>query len=364
MDKKSPQSTPAPATPNTKPNEKETLKAPEMKEQKESKETNKKTRESFISLYKKLKECSDIPLSPTYFIQNAKIFSIPILYRFLLTFTFIKFGLTLLYFIFWEDTFINFPILVHFLMLVCSSILLFMDRLIKYKPFFFLNILSQYYTKRVFHVIYIISFIFIDNYLCYYYPNYSFSLNPGIPIFIFLGIIFFESQHFNDGLLYIYILNFLCFLYFFSLHSCLNVYLPINIDIGIYILIIVIAHNIGRKLFISEMFFKFYEKVLEILNNELGIVLIFEGGAVYPKKDDENKENKGKSSNKKESFEGKKRKNSLRVIDDLIIGDETSNEGDYISSFSALDKNVEKFSVPDFEGFEVCIPNNREISNY
>lgn len=322
------------------------------------------SREKFIFLYKKIKECSNIPLSASYFIENAKVFSIPILYRFLLIFTLIKLTLAFIYFIFWEKKFINFPLIVHINMLICSTILLFLERLKKFKVFFFLNILSHYYTERVFQVIYIISFIFIDDYSCYYYDKFTFSVNPGIPVFIFLSIIFFESQHFNDGLLYIYILNFLCFLYFFSLHTCFSVYVPVNIDIGIFILITVIAHNIGRKLFISETFFKFYEKVLEILYNELGITLICENGVIFPKKqkEEEGKENNEIKRNRKNSIGSNKRlHNSLRVIDDLIMGDETSNEGDFLSSISIPEKNNERIEVPEFEGFEVCIPSTREI---
>ena len=252
--------------------------------EKDDKKQSKKSKDTFHLLYNKLKESSDIPFNPHSFLEHAKFFSQPILYRFLLVFTIIKFLLTLLYFIFWEKKYFNFPILINLIMLNCSILLLFKDKLSPYKLFFFLNIINDYYTRRVLQIIYIMNFIFIDNYQCYYFPNFTFSINLGVPVFIFITIIIFESNHFHKGLLYIYIWNFLCFLYFFSLHSFLNVYLPVNIDIALFILISVIAHNIGRKLIKCEVFLKFYEKILEIVSKECGAELTCDEKLIYSNK--------------------------------------------------------------------------------
>ena len=319
---------------------------------------NQKINDAFYMLYNKLKEIIDVPFSPENFIENAKLFSQPILYRFLLVFTIAKFLLTILYFFFWKKNYFNFSISINIIMLICSILLVFKDKLSPYKIFFFLRILNDYYTRRTIQVIYIISFIFIDNYLCYYFPDFTFSINVGVPVFIFIAIIFFESKHFHYGLLYIYIWNFLCFLYFLNLHSFLNVYLPVNIDIGIFILISVIAHNVGRKLLKCEMFLKFYEKVLETFNKELGVSVVCNGSLVYP--DIKKSENKGGRKESIGSKNDKKGNNKFRFIDDLMNADETSNsnEGDYVSSLSMTDKNVELFDVPGFEGFEVSLPNN------
>ena len=320
------------------------------------KKQNKKPKDAFYLLYNKLKESSDIPFNPHNFLEHAKFFSQPILYRFLLVFTITKFLLTLLYFIFWKKKYFNFPILINLIMLNSSTLLVFKDKLSPYKLFFFLNIINDYYTRRVLQVIYIMSFIFIDNYQSYYFPDFTFSVNLGVPVFIFITIIIFESNHFHQGLLYIYIWNFLCFLYFFSLHSFLNVYLPVNIDIALFVLISVIAHNIGRKLIKFEVFLKFYEKVLAIVNKEMGVELTCNGSLVYPnKKKDE--DGKGKIQ-RRESTGSKKLNNQLRFIDDLMM-DENSNENDYLSSNSMLsDKNIEKFPVKNFDNFEICVPNS------
>ena len=316
-----------------------------------------KSKDAFYLLYNKLKESTDIPFNPHNFVEHAKLFSQPILYRFLLVFTITKFFLASLYFIFWKKKYFNFIIFINLTMLNCSALLVFKDKLSPYKLFFFLNIINDYYTRRILQVIYIMSFIYIDNYQSYYFPDFTFSVNLGVPVFIFITIIIFESNHFHQGLLYIYIWNFLCFLYFFSLRSFLNVYLPVNIDIALFVLISVIAHNIGRKLIKCEVFLKFYEKVLEIVSKELGVELICDEKLVYPNK---KKEEDGKVKlNRKESIGSKKYNNSqLRFIDDLMM-DENSNENDYVSSNSMIsDRNIERFAVKGFERFEICVPNS------
>ncbi len=239
-------------------------------------------------------------------------------------------------------------------MFACSILLLlcvvfiWMKELSKKKIFFFTNIIGEYITLRIFRILYIVIFIVEENHLYYNYPSFTFQINTGFIFFVFCSIIFFESHNFVSGLLYLYILNLLCFLYFFSLKNFLNVYIPVNIDIAIFVLISVIGHNIGRKLTKNEIFFKFYERVIDIVCKEIKMQIAYDGQIIFP--------NKIEPSMRKRS----ERKDSLKVFNDLM--DESQSEFSNEDTLSNIEgKNFDMFEIGDFEGFEVCLPKEEHV---
>ena len=95
-----------------------------------------------------------------------------------------------------------------------------------------------------------------------------------------------------------------------------------------FVLVSVVAHNIGRKLIKSETFIKFYEKVLEAIANELHINIVYDNHVIFPH---ENKVNKKQSDDESQSV--------------------SSMENDSISVLN--DKDLKKVSIEGFDGFEV-----------
>lgn len=306
------------------------------------------SREKFSFIYKMIKENADIPFRPEQFIEKAKLFSISIFNRLLLLFTFLKFCITLFYFIFFEKIFISIPVICGFILIIQCLIIMFFKNLQKLKIFSFLNLVDDYVSLRILRVIFIIIFFFEENFTLYIYKDFNFQINSGFIFSINVSVFFFESHNFSGALLYLYIINLLSFVYFFSLRNFFNFYIPVNIVIGMFILVSVVAHNIGRKLIKSEIFIRFYEKVLDILSKELKVSIIYDNQIIFPH------ENKGNKS----SEQG--RKSSLKVLDDLIGESQSvsSMEQDTLSVLN--DKDLNRISVDDFEGFDVAF-NKREI---
>ena len=302
-------------------------------------------REKFALIYYLIKENANIPFTPGQFIDKSKVFSIPIFNRILAGLTFIKLAISFFYFFFFELSLLNIHMFACFILLLLCVVFIWMKELSKMKIFFFTNIIGEYITLRIFRILYIVIFIVEENHLYYNYPSFTFQINTGFIFFVFCSIIFFESHNFINGLLYLYILNLLCFLYFFSLKNFLNVYIPANIDIVIFVLISVIGHNIGRKLTKNEIFFKFYERVIDIVCKESKMQIAYDGQIIFP--------NKIEPSKKKSSLG---RKESLKVFNDLL--DETQSEfsADNDSLSHIEGKNFDVFEIEDFEGFEVCLP--------
>ena len=210
-----------------------------------------------------------------------------------------------------------------------------------------LKIFGEYYILRIMRVIYIIIFLLDENLTYYNHKEFTFQINSGYIFFIFCMIIFYESQNFTTGLLYIYILNFLLFLYFFSVRNCLGVYLPINSVIVIFITIYVIVHNFGRILIKREVFIKFFESIVDVICKEQNINISYDNQIIYPLK--ENKEMQIQS-----------RKNSFEIFNDLMEDNKRDfNDSDILSTIN--EKKFDIFHIDEFEGFDVCIPINQEI---
>ena len=306
------------------------------------------SREKFSLLYYLIKENANIPFTPEQFIDKSKVLSVPIFNRILCGLTIIKLSITSFYFLFWELSFLNIHIFIEFFLFLLCIVFIYIKELSKFKIFFFVNIIGEYITLRIFRILYIVIFIIEENNIYYNFTNFTFQINIGFIFFIFCSIIFFESHNFTSGLLYLYILNLLCFLYFFSLKNFMNVYIPLNIDIAIFVLVSVIGHKIGKKLTKSETFFKFYERVIDIVCKETKMQISYDGQIIFP--------NKIEPSNRKKSD----RKDSLKVFNDLMdeSQSEFSNE-DVLSNIEG--KNFDMFEIGDFEGFEVCLPKEENV---
>ena len=293
-------------------------------------------REKFSLIYKLIKDNADIPFKPEQFIEKAKMFSVPIFNRLLLLFTIIKLCTMHFYFFFWEKSLLNGTIICGFILTILCLIIMFFQTIKKLKLFSFLNLLDEYVTLRILRVIYILIFFFEENRTIYLYKEFNFQINPGFIFTINISVFFFESQNFSGALLYLYIINMLSFVYYFSLRNCLNFYLPVNIVIGGFVLVNVVAHNIGRKLSKSELFINFYEKVLDILAKEMKVTIVYDNQIIFPHE-------KGKRANKEEIGE-------LQSISSM------DNEG--LSTLT--DKDVKRITVSEFEGFEVAY-NKQEV---
>ena len=293
-------------------------------------------REKFSLIYKLIKDNADIPFKPEQFIEKAKMFSVPIFNRLLLLFTIIKLCTMHFYFFFWEKSLLNGTIICGFILTILCLIIMFFQTIKKLKLFSFLNLLDEYVTLRILRVIYILIFFFEENRTIYLYKEFNFQINPGFIFTINISVFFFESQNFSGALLYLYIINMLSFVYYFSLRNCLNFYLPVNIVIGGFVLVNVVAHNIGRKLSKSELFINFYEKVLDILAKEMKVTIVYDSQIIFPQE-------KGKRTNKEEIGE-------LQSISSM------DNEG--LSTLT--DKDVKRITVSEFEGFEVAY-NKQEV---
>lgn len=293
-------------------------------------------REKFSLIYKLIKDNADIPFKPEQFIEKAKMFSVPIFNRLLLLFTLIKLCTMHFYFFFWEKSLLNGTIICGFILTILCLIIMFFQTIKKLKLFSFLNLLDEYVTLRILRVIYILIFFFEENRTIYLYKEFNFQINPGFIFTINISVFFFESQNFSGALLYLYIINMLSFVYYFSIRNCLNFYLPVNIVIGGFVLVNVVAHNIGRKLSKSELFINFYEKVLDILAKEMKVTIVYDNQIIFPHE-------KGKRTNKEEIGE-------LQSISSM------DNEG--LSTLT--DKDVKRITVSEFEGFEVAY-NKQEV---
>ena len=189
--------------------------------------------------------------------------------------------------------------------------------------------------KLLANAVFIVLFFFEENFTIYTYKEFTFQVNPGFIFVLNLSVFFFESNNFSGALLYLYIVNLLSFIYFFSIRNFFDFYMPINIVIGMFVLVSVVAHNIGRKLIKSETFIKFYEKVLDVVANELNINIVYDNHVIFPH---ENKVNKKISDDESQSV--------------------SSMENDSISAIN--DKDLKKVSIEGFEGFEV-IYNKQDI---
>ena len=301
-------------------------------------------KEKFLMLYRLIKEIAEIPFSTEIFVDKARIFSIPIFNGMLFFLTSIKLFLEIIYFFFWEKNLKNIHIIFGFTLLILTILFMMIKYLLKIKM---LKIFGEYYILRIMRVIYIIIFLLDENLTYYNHKEFTFQINSGYIFFIFCMIIFYESQNFTTGLLYIYILNFLLFLYFFSVRNCLGVYLPINSVIVIFITIYVIVHNFGRILIKREVFIKFFESIIDVICKEQNINISYDNQIIYPLK--ENKEMQIQS-----------RKNSFEIFNDLMEDNKRDfNDSDILSTIN--EKKFDIFHIDEFEGFDVCIPINQEI---
>ena len=301
-------------------------------------------KEKFLTLYRLIKEIAEIPFSTEIFVDKARIFSIPIFNGMLFFLTSIKLFLEIIYFFFWEKNLKNIHIIFGFTLLILKILFMMIKYLLKIKM---LKIFGEYYILRIMRVIYIIIFLLDENLTYYNHKEFTFQINSGYIFFIFCMIIFYESQNFTTGLLYIYILNFLLFLYFFSVRNCLGVYLPINSVIVIFITIYVIVHNFGRILIKREVFIKFFESIIDVICKEQNINISYDNQIIYPLK--ENKEMQIQS-----------RKNSFEIFNDLMEDNKRDfNDSDILSTIN--EKKFDIFHIDEFEGFDVCIPINQEI---
>ena len=301
-------------------------------------------KEKFLMLYRLIKEIAEIPFSTEIFVDKARIFSIPIFNGMLFFLTSIKLFLEIIYFFFWEKNLKNIHIIFGFTLLILKILFMMIKYLLKIKM---LKIFGEYYILRIMRVIYIIIFLLDENLTYYNHKEFTFQINSGYIFFIFCMIIFYESQNFTTGLLYIYILNFLLFLYFFSVRNCLGVYLPINSVIVIFITIYVIVHNFGRILIKREVFIKFFESIIDVICKEQNINISYDNQIIYPLK--ENKEMQIQS-----------RKNSFEIFNDLMEDNKRDfNDSDILSTIN--EKKFDIFHIDEFEGFDVCIPINQEI---
>ena len=295
-------------------------------------------RENFSLIYKLIKDNADIPFKPEQFIEKAKMFSIPIFNRLLLLFTFLKLCTMHFYFIFWEKSLLNGTIICGFILTFLCLVIMFYHKIKKLKLFSFLNLFDEYVTLRILRVIYILIFFFEENRTIYLYKEFNFQINPGFIFTICISIFFFESQNFSGALLYLYIVNMLSFVYYFSIRNCLNFYLPINIVIGGFVLVNVVAHNIGRKLSKSELFISFYEKVLDILAKEIKVNIVYDNQIIFPHEKNRPRTGKGDDIGELQSI--------------------SSMDNDGLSTLT--DKDVKRITINEFEGFEVAY-NKQEV---
>ena len=300
-------------------------------------------KEKFLTLYRLIKEITEIPFSAEQFVDKARIFSIPIFNGLLFFLTLIKVFLEFIYFFLWEKNLKNIHIIFGCTLLILTILFMMIKYLMKIK---ILKIFGQYFILRIMRVIYIVIFLLDENLTYYNHKEFTFQINTGFIFFIYCMIIFYESHNFTTGLLYIYILNFLLFLYFFSIRNCLGVYLPINSVIVIFITIYVIVHNFGRIIIKREVFIKFFESILEIICKEQNINISYDNQIIYPL--NENKEVQIQS-----------RKNSFEIFNDLMEDSrKESNDSDILSTIN--EKKFDVFHIDDFEGFDICIPIDKE----
>lgn len=312
-------------------------------------------RAKFTLIYRLIKENANIPFTPDQFIDKAKVFSIPILNRILLLFVIMKLIVMLFYFISFEKTFINLTIAAGYIQVVLCVIVLYFKQLTQYKIFFFTKVVDSYVAIRILRVIFIMVFFYEENHTIFFYEQLTFQLNPGFIFFMFLSLLFFESSDFSGGLFYVYVVNFVTFVYFCSFQNCMNFYLPINMVIGMFILISVVSHNVGRKLTKSETYFKFYERLLETICKEQDILIAYDNHVIYPREEKIEYISAGEN----------KRKASIKVFDDLM---ESQSETSFIEqdNLNTVNEKENKIvEVKDFEGFNLVFKSLKDnFNNY
>lgn len=294
---------------------------------------NQTTHDKFSLIYKLLKESVHIPFNQKHFVEKAKLFSLPIFDRILVICTLFKFGMSLFYFIILEKQILNRTIILDFLLTILSFMIMLMKHLTCIKLFSFLQKIDHYIILRLLRVTYLMIFIYEENYTIYYYEKFTFQLNPEFIFSIHVIVFFFESNNFTGALLYLYIMNILSFIYFISWRNFTAFYLPINVVIGMFVLISVVAHNVGRKLAKSELFFSFYERVIYILAKELGINILYENQMIFPRNAKGEKEHED-MNDEVQSVSSMEQEMCFKGID--------NNEVDY-----------KRCSVEEFDGFEL-----------
>lgn len=307
--------------------------------------TDTNIRHMFSYIYKTLKENTNLPLSLKPFVEHAKLFSIPICNKLLVITAFSKLLITLFYFIYTHKTFISSTIILVFILFILSILITIIGTLSKYIKI--LQSIDQYILIRLLRVFYLLIFFYEENYTTYYHQDFTYQLSPKFEFVLHVVVFFFESQQFEGGLLYLYLLNFLSFLAFLSWRNFSAVYFPVNVVIGIFILISVVAHYIGRELTKREIFFKFYEKILDLLSRELGINIVYDEQIVYPY------ERKGKNVNE-------------RVFDDLMsesqsVRSMSSMDQDSIMKINDKDIDLKRVNITGFEGFEIAYSTKNQV---
>ena len=294
---------------------------------------NQTTHDKFSLIYKLLKETVNIPFNQKHFVEKAKLFSFPIFDRILVICTLFKFGMSLFYFIILEKQILNRTIILDFILTLLSFIIMLNKNVTRIKLFSFLKKIDPYIILRLLRVIYLMIFIYEENYTIYYYEKFTFQLNPEFIFSIHVIVFFFESNNFTGALLYLYIMNILSFIYFVSWRNFTAFYLPINVVIGMFVLISVVAHNVGRKLAKSELFFSFYERVIYILAKELGINIVYENQIIFPRNVKGEKEHEDMNDEVQ---------SVSSMEQDMCLNGLDNNEVDY-----------KRCQVEEFDGFEV-----------
>lgn len=237
-----------------------------------------------LLLYKLLKENKELLYNSAPFKKKARLFSIPIFNRILLLLTFSKMMIEMIYFFLLEKTIKKLPVFISFILFVIVLCIINAKHILKIKLVSKMKFISEYEYTRLLRIIYLFLFFFQENYVIYYYHNEIFEMNPGYIFFNHVITFYFESSDFSTGLFYLYILNLANFVYFASLDNFLNFLIPIVIVIGIFILIEAVGHSIGKKLTKYEIYFAFFERILNKLSNEEGIKLTYNSKLIYPLK--------------------------------------------------------------------------------
>lgn len=306
----------------------------------------------FRTIYKFIKENILIDDSQkNAFIESTQIFSIPIFYQILLLITILKTILCIIYFMVMNRIYFNINISLIFIQLSTSFLLTQQQEIIKIKIKSFKKILiHDTFLEQILKGFYICTFCLEENMTIYTYDLFLFQLNPSFIYFVILLILFFDlktTKSFNEFLFYLYILNLVLLIYFFSMKNLMNFFLPINLVLAMFILLNVISQNFNKKLIKIHMYHKFFEQLIsEIFKfHENDMYVVCDKKIIY--KEQDNRENLLTEENQYAS---------------------STERSELVSEYSNIETKMNYFDlqiipVEGFKNFELILPDFKKLYN-
>jgi hypothetical protein len=299
-------------------------------------------------IYKFLKENVIINTEqPKTFIEKTQIFSIPIFYQMLFLFTLIKTFLSGIYFIFTQNTYMNFNTSLIFVQLIVSFLLSGQQHG-KIK-----NLFSKgTFLEGVLKYIYIITFCLEENMTTYYYDHFIFNLNPGFIFFILLLIVFYDlktTKKFHEFMFYLYILNLVFLMSFLSIKNIMHFFVPFNLVLSMFILLNVISQNFHKKMVKMKVYHKFFENLVSSIFklNKDQLYILYDKKVIYRGQEDDQAQN---DPSEKE------------ILLNSPQHRESTEMSELFSEYSVMDtkcnNEMEIVPIENFKGFELTFRNS------